>query len=330
MSECPRILITGAAGFVGSAVIKRLLQGRAHIIAAVLADEVTGHVPAQVELVVVPPLSGSSDYTTALQQVDIVIHLAARVHVMQDTALDPLQEFRTVNLFGTERLARQAAECGVRRFVFVSSVKVHGEENALAYREDSPFAPLDPYGVSKAEAELALQRVAEETGLELVVARSPLVYGPGVKANFRQLMSIVQRGLPLPLASIGNRRSLVFVDNLADALACCATHPGAAGQTYMVSDGEDVSTPELIRRVARALGRPARLFPFSPSLLRLAGKIFGKSQNVERLLGSLRVDSSRIREELGWTPAFTMDQGLKVAARWFMDQKPRRGTPGKP
>lgn len=315
------ILVTGATGFVGSALIKRLLQENVQLTAAVLDGEDAGHLPTDVKRVIVPPLSESSDYSTALQHVDIVIHLSARVHIMQDSAMDPLQEFRRVNLHGTERLARQAALAGVKRFIFISTVKVHGEETAIPYREDSPLVPLDPYGISKAEAETGLQHIAKETGLEVVIVRPPLVYGPAVKANFRQLISIVRRAVPMPFASINNKRSLVFVENLADALTCCATHPKAAGQTYLVSDGEDVSTPELIRRVAHALGLPARLFPFPTGLMRLGGRLLKKSSAVERLLGSLQVDNSKIRRDLGWTPPYTMEQGLKKTAEWFLTRR---------
>jgi nucleoside-diphosphate-sugar epimerase len=313
-----KVFITGASGFIGSALITRLLQEDVRLAAAVLDGEDAGHLPVEVERVIVQPLSESSDYSTALQHVDTVIHLAARVHIMQDTASDPLQEFRGVNLHGTERLARQAAQAGVKRFVFISTVKVHGEETVTPYREDAQLAPLDPYGTSKAEAESALWRITTETGLEVVVVRPPLVYGPGVKANFRQLMSVVNRGVPLPFASIRNKRSLIYVGNLADALACCAIHPAAAGQTYLVSDGEDVSTPELIRLMAAALGRTARLFPFPMGLMRIAGVGVGKSSAVERLVGSLQVDSSKIRRELGWKPPFTMEHGLAETAAWFM------------
>jgi nucleoside-diphosphate-sugar epimerase len=311
------LFITGATGFVGSALIRRLLQEKVRIKGAVLEGEDAGHLPAEVERVIVAPLSESSDYTAILHQVDIVIHLAARVHVMHDSAADPLHEFRRVNLHGTERLARQAVEAGVHRLLFVSTVKVHGEETTTPYQEDSPLAASDPYGLSKVEAEAALQRVAAETGLEVVVLRSPLVYGPGVKANFRQLIGAVSRGMPLPFGSIHNMRSLVYVENLADALACCATSKNAAGRTYLVSDCDDVSTQELIRRVAFALGVPCRLLPFPPSVMRVVGKIVGRSQAVERLLGSLQLDCRRIRSELAWTPPFTMEQGLEKTVTWF-------------
>lgn len=312
------LLITGATGFVGTALITRLKQEKFRLTAAVLAGEDTTHLSKEVKRVIVQPLSESCDYSTVLKNVDIVIHLAARVHIMKDTSKDPLLEFLAVNLHGTEGLARQAARAGVKRFVFISTIKVLGEETATPYREDAPLAPLDPYGASKAEAETALRRVAEETGLEVVILRPPLVYGPGVKANFRQLINFVNRGIPLPFASIRNKRSLIFVGNLADALACTVMHPNAAGQIFLVSDDRDVSTPELIRLASSALGTPARLFPFPPGILRIVGRILGKSSAFERLIGSLQVDSSKIRRELGWKPPFTMEQGLAETAAWFM------------
>lgn len=346
------IFITGATGFVGSGLIKRLVRENVRVTAAVLAGEDAGHLPAAVERVTVEPLSESSDYTTALQDVDIAIHLAARVHIMQETATDPLQEFRKVNLHGTERLARQAAQAGVKRFIFMSTIGVNGDNSGVnPYTESDQPHPHNPYSVSKHEAELVLQRISQETGIEVVIIRAPLVYGLGNPGNFQSLLRIVSKGIPLPLASITNRRSLIYVGNLVDALATCASHPAAAGQTYLVSDGEDVSTPELIRRVAHALKVPARQFSFPTSLMRMAGKIldgnfkfwilnFGlfksktkkpiqnlefKTHNrftgaVNRLTGSLTVDSSKIRRELGWVPPFTMEEGLRETAEWFKRQ----------
>jgi nucleoside-diphosphate-sugar epimerase len=311
------VLITGANGFIGSALINRLLQENVRLSAAVMDECDARHLPAEVKRLIVRPLSENSDYTADLKGIDVVVHLAARVHIMHDTAMDPLQEFRRVNLHGTERLARQAALSGVKRFVFISTVKVLGEETASSYREDTPLDPHDPYGISKAEAESALWRIAGETGLEVVVVRPPLVYGPGVKSNFLRLLETMQRGIPLPLKSIDNQRSLIYIENLVDALACCATHPNAAGQTYLVSDGEDVSTPVLLQRVASALGKKALLFPFPQGLLQLAGRLSGKSVAVERLVGSLQVDSSKIRNDLGWSPPFTMEEGLRETADWF-------------
>lgn len=326
MTSAPRILVTGATGFVGSALLERLLEEKVHVVAALLEGEETISLPAEVDRITVPPLSEMSDYRFALQRVDVVIHLAARVHVMHDLVADPLIEFRKVNLHGTERLARQAASLGVRRFVFISTVKVFGEESDTRYSEHSPFGPADPYGVSKLEAEDALRRIATETRLEVVVVRPPLVYGPGVKANFLQLLDAVWRGVPLPLASVDNRRSLVFLGNLVDALVSCALHQEGGGHEFLVSDGDDVSTPELVRRIAIAFRKPAHLLHFSPLLLSWAGRACGRGPTVERLLGSLQVDSSRISQVLGWTPPFTMEQGLDKTAQWYMRRTKIEGT----
>jgi nucleoside-diphosphate-sugar epimerase len=250
-------------------------------------------------------------WTAALQDVDVVIHLAARVHVMRDDAVDPLTEFRCVNTAGTEHLARSAAASGVKRLVYVSSIKVNGEETSYGriYSEQDAPAPQDPYAISKWEAEQALQRVARKTGLQTVIVRPPLVYGTGVKENCAQMMRMISRGIPLPLASVSNQRDLLYVGNLVDALIVCAAHPAAAGQTYVLSDGESISTPELLRQLAYAMGAPARVFSFPPSLLKVAGRMIGKSAQIERLLGSLQIDSSKIRRELNWQPRYTLEQG---------------------
>ena len=257
-------------------------------------------------------IDGATDWSKALVGAAVVIHLAARVHVMRDTASDPLEEFRKVNLHGTENLASQAARAGIKRLVYVSSIKVNGEQTMWDERfsETDAANPQDPYGISKWEAEQALHRIANETGLEVVIVRPPLVYGEGVKGNFAQMLKVLARGIPLPLATVENRRSLMYVWNLVDALILCATHPEAANKTYLVSDGEDVSTPELLQRLGQAMSRPARLFPCPEFLLKLIGGIIGRSAQVSRLLGSLQVDSSRIRNELGWTPPYTLQQGL--------------------
>lgn len=312
------ILVTGATGFVGYTLCRRLLAGGWLVRGTMLASENQLSLAPGVKPVIIEPIGGETSWKESLAGIDTVIHLAARVHIMSDSSTDPLAEFRKVNVDGTARLAREASKAGVKRFVFISSVKVNGEEHSLPYKSDSPPKPSDPYGISKWEAELALRNVEAETGLEVVIIRPTLVYGPGVKANFLKMMSVIRKGIPLPLASIVNSRSLIFVGNLADALAVCAEHPGAGGKTFLVSDGEDLSTPELIRRTARALGVPARLIPFPPILIRLAGNVTGKSPLVNRLLGSLTVDSSFIRSELGWTPPFVMDEGLRETADWFL------------
>lgn len=311
------VLVTGATGFVGRAVCEKLMEDSVTLRGAVRAAGIPENLPAGVPAVSIGTIASDTDWSEALAGVDTVIHLAARVHVMNEISVDPLAAFRRVNVEGTERLARMAAAQGVRRFVFVSSVKVQGEETAVPYTEDDEPAPLDPYAVSKREAEDALIQVATETGLEIAILRAPLVYGPGVKANFLRLFGLVGRGLPLPFGSIRNRRSMVYVGNLVDAIVICGTHSKAAGCTFLVSDGDDVSTPQLIRRIGTALGRPARLIPFPPGLMAFVGKLLGRANAVGRLQGSLTVDSSKIRLELGWVPPYTMADGLAITAEWF-------------
>jgi UDP-glucose 4-epimerase len=244
------------------------------------------------------------------------MHCAARVHVMAESVADPLAEFRRVNVQGTLNLARQAAAAGVRRFVFVSSIKVNGEATQLGrpFMADDAPAPLDAYGVSKMEAEQGLLETARQTGMEVVIIRPPLVYGPGVKANFAAMMRWLRCGVPLPLGAIHNQRSLVALDNLVDLIVTCLTHPAAANQTFLVSDGEDVSTTELLRRMGQALGRPARLIPVPVSWLKLAATLVGKPDVAQRLCGSLQVDIEKTRRLLVWTPPISLDEGLRRAA----------------
>jgi nucleoside-diphosphate-sugar epimerase len=267
--------------------------------------------------VVLHDRSTERETNEALQGVQIVVHLAARVHVMVDDASNPLQEFQRVNVDWTERLAASAAAQGVLRFVYLSSVKVNGEQTVVPFTEQDPPKPQDPYGVSKWEAEQALARVSTQTGMETVVVRSPVVYGPGVRGNFLQLLNILRRGIPLPLASIRNQRSLVYLGNLVDALARCIQDPRAAGRTYLVSDGEDLSTPELVRRLGAAMGTKVCLWPCPTSLLYWMGQVAGKEGMIDRLAGSLQVNSSKIQTELAWHPPFTVDAGLSETAAWF-------------
>lgn len=315
------VLVTGANGFLGSSLCHDLVSRGYKVKGATRLATVLG---GGVESCPVGALDETIDWSRALQNIEVVIHLAARVHVMRDSASNPLEEFRRTNVAGTESLARQAAQAGVRRLVYVSSIKVNGEGQVggRAYSELDAAAPQDPYGISKWEAEQALRRVAQETGLEVVIVRPPLVYGAGVKGNFVQMMRVVERGIPLPLGAIYNQRDLIYVGNLVDALIVCATHPKAAGQTYLVSDGERVSTTELLRHLALELDVPARLIPFPASLLRFAGRLSGKSAQVGRLLGSLRVDDAKIRRELNWTPPYSLQQGLQATAAWYKTTDP--------
>ena len=313
-----KILVTGATGFVGQALCARMLDEGGQVRGTIRSMKQMDSLPTRIESVCIESIAYDTDWSAALNGVDIVVHLAAREHIMKESDADSIEAFREINVIGTERLARMAAAVGVRRFVFLSSVKVNGEGKATPYTEHDEVWPKDPYGVSKWEAEQALQKVVMETGLEVVILRPPLAYGPRVKANFLSLLQIVSSGIPLPLKSIINRRSFIYLGNLVDAIVTCVNHPHAAGQTYLVSDDEDISTPELLRRVASALDRPARLIPFPPALLQLSGRLFGKSGSVERLLGSLSVDISKIRNELNWTPPYTMRQGLKKTAAWFI------------
>ncbi|MGH8499485.1 MAG: NAD-dependent epimerase/dehydratase family protein, partial [Methylococcales bacterium] len=265
-------------------------------------------------------LGPGTDWRRALSGIDVIVHLAARVHIMKEIAEDSLMEFRQVNTHATDRLARMAAQTGVRRLVFLSTIKVNGENTGnQAFTEADAPNPQDNYALSKWEAEQALKRVAAETGLDVVILRAPMVYGPGVKGNFLRLLQAVQRGIPLPLASIRNRRSIVFLGNLVEAIITCMTHPQAKGKTYLVCDDEHISTAELISRIARALGKSARLWPFPAQFLRFAATLAGKSSEADKLLSSLLVDSSKIRNELGWKPPHPMDEGLNETAAWYLE-----------
>lgn len=312
------IFVTGASGFIGTALCSHLLSKGWIVHGSVSSLERSKHLVFGVDPVTTGSIGPETDYGNQLNGIDTVIHLAARVHVMNDSSKDPLAEFRIINVAGTINLALQAVKAGVRRFVFVSSIKVNGEGTSYPYTEESDPQPLDPYGTSKLEAEIALRKIESETGLEVVIVRPTLVYGPGVKANFLFMMKIVNRRLPLPFALINNKRSLIYVGNLADALATCAYHPEAAGKTYLVSDGDDVSTPELLRRTAASLGVPIKLWPLSPTYMKFVGSLIGKSGAINRILGNLTVNSSKIVKELEWTPPSTMKQGLADTAAWFL------------
>lgn len=311
-----KVLLTGATGFVGRGVLARLCQEN-DVEVRVAQRGRAAPWPEGVEVAQIDGLSVAQSWDEALQGVEVVIHCAARVHVMDEQAADPLAGFRAVNVEATRHLAQQAAAAGVTRFVFVSSIKVNGEETAAGrpFTADATARPQDAYGQSKLEAEQALFAIAAQTGLEVVVVRPPLVYGPGVKANFASLMRALQRRLPLPFGAIDNRRSLVARDNLVDLLLCCARHPAAAGQVFLVSDGEDLSTAQLCRGLSQALGVRPRLLPVPPALLRLLGRLTGRSQQVQRLLGSLQVDISATCRRLDWRPPVRVEQALWETAQ---------------
>ena len=368
-----KILITGPDGFVGSAVCSELLDDGLSVRGAYWKAmespvkreslSVNGEAPsvnggslnvnsggdrsfATTEPIVVGDINASTDWSRALVEIDAVVHLAARVHIMDDTAEDPLAAFREVNVEGTRRLAESAAKAGVKRFVFISSIKVNGEATDFlatkrhkkareenlnndhlstiipqSFSERDKPAPEDAYGQSKHEAEQVLREIDAETGMEVVILRPPLLYGPGVKANFLKLIEIVDKGIPLPLGGICNKRSLLGLSNFADLISKCVTDPRAAGQTFAVCDGEDVSSAELVRRIAKALGKKPRLLPVPEGLMKLAGRLTGKSAQVQRLCSSLQIDSSHVRKTLDWTPPLTMEEELSRTAKFFRGQK---------
>lgn len=312
------MLVVGANGFIGRALSKELVS-RGYDVRCGIRD-VSARAELPGEPVEVGEINGHTNWEVAVSGVDTIVHLAARVHVMRETTADPLAAFRTVNVAGTERLAKVAAEKGVRRLVYVSSIGVNGNStDDRPFTEDSIAAPYSPYTVSKHEAEQALLNVAAQTGLEVVIVRPPLVYGPENPGNMLRLLKLVEHGLPLPVASVANRRSMVYLQNLVDALIVCSLHPQAAGCTYLVSDDQTVSTAQLIRDIAKLMGRSARLWSCPPNLLRLMGRIVRRRDEVERLIGSLVIDSGKIRRELQWSPPFTLHQGLMETVRWFQE-----------
>lgn len=319
-----KVLLTGANGFVGQAVLARLTAQPAFDLVAVSRRRASG-LPAGVAYAQIAGVEADTAWRSVLQGVQVVIHAAARVHVMNDKVADPLAEFRKVNVDGTLNLARQAVAAGVKRFIFISSIKVNGESTAPGkpYSAETQPEPVDSYGISKLEAELALEALAAETGLEVVIIRPPLVYGPGVKANFLSMLRWLSKGIPLPLGAVHNRRSLVALDNLVDLIATCIEHSAAANQTFLVSDGEDLSTSQLLRRMGVALGRPARLAPVPMWLLEAGAALLGKRALAQRLCGSLQVDISKTRELLNWSPPLGVDEALRRTAKSFLNHRPR-------
>jgi nucleoside-diphosphate-sugar epimerase len=318
------ILVTGASGFIGVALCANL-HCLGFVVRAVVRNINQAYkIPcgadqkSYLDVAMIGDISPETNWESTLCDVSQVVHLAARVHVMLDKSADPISEFRKLNVDSTISLAKQAALAGVKRFIYLSSIKVNGELTELGrfFTADDVPAPADPYGISKYEAERALRRIATETGMEVVIIRPPLVYGPGVKANFESMMRWLRRGIPLPLGAVTqNKRSMVALDNLVDLIAVCLSHPAAANQTFLVSDGEDLSTAALLQRSAAGLGVNARLFSVPPIALKLLAKLLGKKAVYQRLCGSLQIDMVKTQQLLNWSPPISVDAGLRLAAK---------------
>lgn len=311
------VLITGANGFIGRELCSQLSRQGWQVRAAVRAGRA---MPSAFDTVTVDSIDEKTDWSQALENIDAVIHLAGRAHVVKDCATDPLADFRRINVEGTRNLARKAANAGVRRFVFISSIKVNGENTPLGrpYTAADQPAPADPYGISKYEAEEALRRLASESEMEVVIIRPPLVYGPGVQGNFLTMMRWLDKGIPLPLGLVSNKRTLVALDNLVDLIITCIKHPAAANQTFLAGDSEDLSTTELLKRLGGALGKKARLLPVPVGLLSLFLGVLGKRAETQKLCGSLQVDIDKTRSVLGWTPPVSIDEALRQTAQDYL------------
>lgn len=324
MAGSQKALVTGATGFVGRILCARL-QEAGYVLRCASRYPSFGLLNAHCEPITIGDLHSGTDWSAALQDISVVFHLAARTHVLRETTNDAFAQYRRINVDGTRALAIAAARAGVRRMVFLSSIKVNGERTSdLPFDESSRPKPEDAYGMSKWEAEQTLFQIAQQEGMDSTILRAPLVYGPGVKGNFLRLMHWVARGVPLPLASINNYRSLISVENLADAIVAAAEAPMAAGKVYLVSDNFDVSTPGLIRGIADALQVRTHLLPCPSSVLLIAAALLNKQAEIRRLTGSLRIDSSRIQREVGWQPRIQLADGLSRTAQWYHSQFPAK------
>lgn len=312
-----KLLLTGSTGFVGSALLSEFQKSHDFQVISAVRTTVS---PTYDNVVVVGRIDGTTDYTSALQDVNVVVHAAARAHIVRDEVADPLEEYRKVNVDGTLNLARQAAAAGVKRFVFISSIGVHGLNSSRPFRETDTEVPHDAYSISKYEAEVGLRKLTNEIGLEVAIIRPPLVYGGTAPGNFRSLMNLASKPIPLPFGSVNNKRSMVYVGNLVDLIIRCIHHPSAANETFLVSDGDDVSLPSLLTMIRSAMGRSARLVPVPVVLFKLAGALTGKRGVVDRLVGDLQVDSSKARSLLGWVPPFTVEQGIAATVADFMSK----------
>jgi nucleoside-diphosphate-sugar epimerase len=320
----PKVFVTGANGFIGRAVCRKIVDKGWHITGSVRATPPSGCFDPDVRVVNLGSIGPHTAWDSALDGIHSVVHLATCLRAEAEASDNPQSAYRSVNVGGTEGLARAAANANIRRFIYLSTVKVYGQGRDTAYIESDNPAPADPYGISKYEAETKLLKIAAETGLEVVILRAPLVYGPGVKDNFLRLLKLVKSGIPLPFSLIKNRRSLIFLDNLIDAILTCISHPAVPGQTYLVSDTEDVSTPQLIQRIAGAMGRSPRLFSLPPHLIRRAADLAGRAHRINPLLESLFVDTLKIRNELQWHPPYTQQEGLDLTAWWLFNEHGRK------
>lgn len=320
-SQMPKVLLTGGTGFVGRPLLEALATAKYPVVS------VTRKSPpitlCGVHSYVLPIFSDSNNWDVPLKGVEVVIHSAGRVHIMNEIHSNPLQAFREVNVGATLNLARQAAEAGVKRFIFISSVKVNGEETGRnrAFKPSDAPAPLDDYGVSKLEAEQALMALAKQTAMSVTIIRPVLVYGPGVKANFEKMLAAVDKGLPLPFRTINNRRSLVFIDNLIDLILLCTHHPKAANRIFLVSDGEDLSIGQILQKLAVAMNKKTPIFACPQFILELAASVVGKKEFFQRLCGSLQVDISDTRQLLGWSPPIGIDEAFAITARYYKEKK---------
>ncbi|WP_323161292.1 SDR family oxidoreductase [Pseudomonas fluorescens] len=316
------VLVTGGSGFLGGALLRHLATSKSYLPVAALRRECLD-LPREIRRFMLADMTDNADWRDALTGIDVVVHCGARVHVMDETATDPLAEFRRVNVDATLNLARQAANAGVKRFIFISSIKVNGEftEPGSVFTADDTPAPVDPYGISKLEAEIGLKQLSTTTEMEVVIIRPVLVYGAGVKANFLSMIRWLQRGIPLPLGAVHNRRSLVSLDNLIDLIVTCFVHPAAAGQVFLASDGHDVSTTELLRSIAAALKKRAVLLPLPVSLVSAMARLVGRGAVAQRVFGSLQVDIGKNQRLLGWVPPFSFEQGLAATVKPFLENR---------
>jgi len=313
-----RILVTGANGFIGRGLVRELRTRGREVLGAVRRGADVGPGAGVENYMVVGEIGPESVWDNALKDVSTVVHLAGRAHVLKETLADPLVAYRLVNVAGTEKLARSAAAAGVERLIFLSSIGVNGNNSGIRpFNETDLPKPHNDYTTSKWEAEQLLITIGKETGMEIVIIRPPLVYGPGVKANFLALLGLVSRGTPLPFGRVNNLRSLLGLDNLVDFIILCIDQPAAAGETFLLADGEDISTPDLIRMIAASMGRPARLLPVPPAIMALAGRLIGRYETWEKVCGSLRLDTAKVKNCLGWRPVLGMAEGIERTVRWY-------------